>query len=597
MQSAIAKENPSERQDAPAFQEDNDQLLNANIVIVDDESTTMEVVKAYLEETGYRNFLLIEESIHALATLEQQRPDLLLLDLKMPQVSGFDLLKDIRMHPKLNHLPVIILTSSSDNQDKLQALDLGATDFLAKPVDSSELRLRVRNTLAAKAYQDRLTFYDPLTRLPNRHLFMESLDWGLTSARRSEEKLALLCIELDQFDKIRDTMGLLAGDEILRQFTLRFQKVIKGIDMMGRLEVDEYVPVNLFRLDGGVFTLILHRTHSERDAAAVAACLLEAIRSVLLVKNTELYLTASIGIATYPTEDGDSHSMLQLASSAKDHVKANGGGSFQFSSRRINTQYQQRLSLEARLRKALGRNELTLYYQPQLDVQTNRITGVEALLRWQVNDATMVPPDKFIPIAEETGLIVPIGQWVMGEACRQLSAWQQAGKAPIGMAVNLSPAQFENKQMPDVFQQIVANSGIAPQLLTLEVTENMFLDDVDKKIESMNRLKDAGIKLSIDDFGTGYSSLSYLKKLPLDELKIDRSFFIDLFEDTKSRALVSTLIYLARSLSLTTVAEGVETDEQLRFLQKSACDQYQGFLFSRPLPADQLFEMLPPADG
>ena len=597
MQSAIAKAKPSERQAAPAIQEDNDQLFNASIVIVDDESTTMEVVKAYLEETGYRNFVLIEESIHAMASLERQRPDLLLLDLKMPQVSGFDLLKEIRMHPKLNHLPVIILTSSSDNQDKLQALDLGATDFLAKPVDSSELQLRVRNTLAAKAYQDRLTFYDPLTRLPNRHLFMESLDWGLTSARDDEEKLALMCIELDQFDKIRDTMGLLAGDEILRQFTLRFQKVIKGIDMMGRMEVDEYVPVNLFRLDGGVFTLILHRIHSERDAAGVAACLLEAVRSVLLVKNTELYLTASIGIATYPTEDGDSHSMLQLASSAKDHVKANGGGSFQFSSRQINTQYQQRLSLEARLRKALDRHELILYYQPKVDVQTNRIAGVEALLRWQVNEATMIPPDKFIPIAEETGLIIPIGQWVMGEACRQLSAWQRVGKSPIGMAVNLSPAQFQNKQMPDVFQQIVKNSGVSPQFLTLEVTENMFLDDIDRKIASMHRLKDQGIKLALDDFGTGYSSLSYLKNLPLDELKIDRSFFIDLFKDAKSSALVSTMIYLSRSLNLTTVAEGVETDEQLSFLKKGACDLYQGYLFSRPLPPDQLFEMLPPANG
>lgn len=597
MQSAIAKEIPSERQVAPAFQEENNQLLNASIVIVDDESTTMEVVKAYLEEAGYRNFVLIEESIHALATLERQRPDLLLLDLIMPQVSGFDLLRDIRKHPTLKHLPVIILTSSSDNQDKLQALDLGATDFLAKPVDSSELRLRVRNTLAAKAYQDRLTFYDPLTRLPNRHLFMESLEWGLTSARDDEEKLALMCIELDQFDKIRDTMGLLAGDEILRQFTLRFQKVIKGIDMLGRFEVDEYVPVNLFRLDGGVFTLILHRIPSERDAAGVAACLLEAVRSVLLVKNTELYLTASIGIATYPTEDGDSHSMLQLASSAKDHVKANGGGSFQFSSRRINTQYQQRLSLEARLRKALDRNELMLYYQPKVDVQTNRIAGVEALLRWQINEATIIPPDKFIPIAEETGLIIPIGQWVMGEACRQLSAWQQAGKAPIGMAVNLSPVQFQNKQMPTVFQQIINNSGVSPQLLTLEVTENMFLSDVDKKIESMNRLKEQGTKLALDDFGTGYSSLSYLKKLPLDELKIDRSFFIDLFKDAKSSALVSTMIYLSRSLNLTTVAEGVETDEQLRFLKKGACDQYQGYLFSRPLPPDQLFEMLSPANG
>jgi diguanylate cyclase (GGDEF)-like protein len=596
MQSATVQTDMPEWQDTPVFQEDNDQLFNATIVIVDDEPTTMEVVRAYLEETGYRKFVLIEDSSRAMATLERQRPDLLLLDLKMPEVSGFDLLKAVRAHPKLNHLPVIILTSSSDNQDKLLALDLGATDFLAKPVDSSELRLRVRNTLAAKAYLDHLAFYDPLTKLPNRQLFMESLEWGLASARRNNEKLALLSIELDQFDKIRDTMGLLAGDEILRQFTLRFQKVVKGIDMMGRFEIDEYVPINLFRLDGGVFTLLLHRIPTERDAATVAACLLEAIRSVLLVNNTELYLTASIGIATFPTEDGDSVSMLQLASSAKDHVKANGGDSFQFSSRRINTQYQKRLSLEARLRKALIRDELMLHYQPKVDVQTNYIMGVEALLRWQMNDETLIPPDKFIPIAEETGLIIPIGEWVLNQACKQLRAWQQAGKAPIGMAVNLSPAQFQNKAMPAVFEQIVKNSGIAPHLLTLEVTENMFLDDVDRKIESMNYLKDQGIKLALDDFGTGYSSLSYLKRLPLDELKIDRSFFIDLFKDAKSSALVSTMIYLSRSLNLITVAEGVETDEQLGFLKKSACDQYQGYLFSRPVPPDQLFEMLAPTE-
>ena len=386
MQTAIAEKRLPERNAASELQDEFGQLLNATIVMVDDEPITMEVVQAFLEDAGYRNFVLIEKSSEAMAALERQRPDLLLLDLIMPQVSGFDMLKAVRAHPKLKHLPVIILTSSSDNQDKLRALDLGATDFLAKPVDPSELRLRVRNTLAAKAYMDHLAFYDPLTKLPNRHLFMERLEWGLTSARRNNENLALLSIELDKFDKISDTLGLLAGDDVLRQLTRRIKEVVRGVDLLGHFEIDEYVPVNLFHFDGGVFTLLLQRLLDERNAALVAQRVLEAIRLPLLTQKTEIYLTASIGIATYPTEDVGSVSMLQLASSAKDYVKNNGGDSFQFSSRQINTQYQKRLSLEARLRKALDRNELVLYYQPKLDVQTNTIAGVEALLRWQISD-------------------------------------------------------------------------------------------------------------------------------------------------------------------------------------------------------------------
>ena len=594
MQSAIAEKRLPEQNTASEVQEEFGQLQNATIVMVDDEPITMEVVQAFLEDAGYRNFVLIEKSSEAIAALERQRPDLLLLDLIMPQVSGFDILKAVRAHPKLNHLPVIILTSSSDNQDKLLALDLGATDFLAKPVDPSELRLRVRNTLAAKAYMDHLAFYNPLTKLPNRHLFMENLEWGLASARRNNENMALLSIELDKFDKISDTLGLLAGDDVLRQLTRRIKEVVRGVDLLGHFETDEYVPVNLFHFDGGVFTLLLLRLLDERNAALVAQRLLEAIRLPLLTQKTEIYLTASIGIATYPSEDVGSVSLLQLASSAKDYVKNNGGDSFQFSSRQINTQYQKRLSLEARLRKALDRNEFVLYYQPKLDVQTNTITGVEALLRWQISDKTLVPPNKFIPIAEETGLMVPIGEWVLNQACTQLSAWQQAGKAPIGMAVNLSAVQFQKQDMPAVFKRIIEKSGIDPQLLTLEVTESMLLENLDSKIESMNRLKDLGLKLAIDDFGTGYSSLSYLKKLPLDELKIDRSFFIDLFEDKKSRALLTSLLYLSRNLKLLTVAEGVETKEQLNFLKKEGCDQYQGFLFSPPVPAQKLFGMLAP---
>ena len=557
------------------LQKDVEPLLNATIMMVDDDPITMEVVQAFLEEAGYRHFVLVYDPTEAMHMLEQKRPDLLLLDLMMPEVSGFDILKSVREHPKLKHLPVLILSSSSDNADKLSALDLGATDFLSKPVDPSEMRLRVRNTLAAKAYMDQLAFYDPLTKLPNRHLFLEHLEWALKAAIRNQENLALLSIELDQLDKISDTLGLFAGDEVLGQLAQRITGVARSADVLGHFEMDEETAMNLFHLEGGVFYLILSHLKNVRNAARVAERIMESINKPLLIQNTELYLTASIGISAYPVDKADSAAMLQLASSARDYAKSNGGNTFQFSSQQINKRYQQRLSLEARLRRALDRNEFILYYQPKLDVQTNAILGVEALLRWQVRDDGIIPPDKFIPLAEETGLIVPIGEWVLHHACQQLTEWQQAGKASIGMAVNMSPVQFQNQEMPTVVKRIIDNSGIDPRLLTLEVTENMLLEDIDNKILLMKRLKDLGLKLSIDDFGTGYSSLSYLKKLPLDELKIDRSFFIDFFEDTNSRALVSSMIFLSHNLNLYTVAEGVETKEQLDFLKNEGCDQYR----------------------
>lgn len=579
--------------DTPAFQEEFQQLLNATIFMVDDEPITMEVVQNFLEEEGYRNFVLIEKSSEAMASLEKQRPDLLLLDLVMPEVSGFDILKAVRVHPKLKHLPVIVLTSSSDYRDKLAALDLGATDFLAKPVDPSELQLRVRNTLAAKAYMDQLAFYDPLTKLPNRHLFMEQLEWSLNATRRNGEKLALMSIELDQFKKISDNLGLLIGDEVLQQLAWRIREIVRVIDLLGHFEMDENIPINLYHIYGGTFALLLHRIRNERNAALAAQRILDTVREPVVVEDTEIYMTASIGITTYPTEDGESVSLLQLATAAKDYAKNNGGNTFQFSSRQINAQCQKRLSLEARLRRALDRNELVLYYQPKLDVQTDAITGVEALLRWHIKDHGLIAPNEFIPVAEETGLMIPIGEWVMSRACKQLAEWQQAGKAPIGMAVNLSAIQFQNPEMPAIFKRIIENSGIDPQLLTLELTESMLLDDIEKKIKSMKRLKDLGLKLSIDDFGTGYSSLSYLRRLPLDELKIDRSFFENLFEDTKGRSLISSMIFLARKLNLRTVAEGVETEQQLRFLQKERCDQYQGHLFKPALESADVFKLLP----
>ncbi|MCU0595883.1 MAG: EAL domain-containing protein [Desulfobacterota bacterium] len=586
-ESGLTMENAS-----PALENETQQLLNATIFMVDDEPITMDVVQGFLEEAGYHNFVLVENSEQAMASLEKHRPDLLLLDLIMPQVSGFDILKAVRAHPKLKHLPIIVLTSSSDYRDKLAALDLGATDFLAKPVDPSELQLRVRNTLAAKAYMDQLAFYDPLTKLPNRHLFMEQLEWSLNAAKRSGEKLALLSIELDQFKKISDALGLFAGDDILQQQAWRIREIVRVIDLLGHLDTEDQAPLNLFHFDGGTFALLLNRIRSERNAALAAQRILEAVKAPVVVENTEIYMTASIGIATYPIEDGGSAYLLQSASAAKDYAKNGGGNTFQFSSRQINMQCQQRLSLEARLRRALDRNEFVLHYQPKLDVQTNVVTGVEALLRWHIKDLGWIEPEEFISMAEETGLVIPIGEWVMSHACKQLSEWQRAGKAPIGMAVNLSAVQFENGEMHAIFKRIIQNSGVDPRLLTLELTESILLGEIEKKIESMNHLKDLGLQLSIDDFGTGYSSLRYLRRLPLDELKIDRSFFVNLFEDTKGRSLLSSLISMARNLNLRTVAEGVETEQQLFFLQKERCDQYQGLFFKPPLEGAEILALL-----
>ncbi len=573
------------------FDEKYQGLKDAKIMIVDDEPINIDVVQAFLEEDKYRNFVTVEDSTQAMKVLEESRPDIMLLDLMMPEVSGFDILSAIRAHPKFKYLPVIILTASSDTQNKIKALDLGATDFLAKPLDQSELGLRVRNTLAAKAYQDQLAYYDASTKLPNRHLFLEDLAWALKTTKRHNEQLALLSIEIDNFDKVNDTIGLSAGDEVLRRVAHRIQEATRENDILGRAIAGKGPRMALFHLDSGGFALLIDQLHHTNYSAVIANRIIKTLRTPIRVGGNDIYITASIGIATNPPEGDEPSELLRLASSAKDYAKKLGGDAFQFSSSAINKMYEKRQRLESKLRKALEKEEFVLFYQPKVDIKSGTVKGVEALLRWE-GDEGLVSPGDFIPMAEETGLIVQIGDWVLSEACRQLKAWHQSTRIPISMAVNISARQFTDPNFLSKIKQIVIGSSIDARFLTLELTESLLLGNIDEKIKLLKRLKEMGLKLSLDDFGTGYSSLSYLRKLPLDELKIDRSFIFELSKSADSRAIVATIVYLAKNLKLFTVAEGIESKVELEFLRKLGCHQYQGFFFSRPVPGIEIVDLL-----
>jgi len=566
-------------------------LKDAKIMIVDDEPTNIDVVQAFLEEEKYHNFITLNDSSQAMKLVEEQRPDLLLLDLIMPEVSGFDILSGVRAHPKLKHLPIIILTAATDSQNKLKALDLGATDFLAKPLDQSELCLRVRNTLAAKAYQDQLIYYDGLTKLPNRHLFLEDLRWTLKTAKRYKEQLALLSMEIDNFDKVKDTIGPGAGDEVLRVVAHRIQKLIRRVEVLSRFEGDKGTKLALYHLDSNGFCLLIQRLPAADHAAVIANQTIKSLRGPMRVKGGDIYVTASIGIATAPPESDDSSELLRLASRARDYAKKLGGNSFQFSSSSINTIYKERLNLKYKLRKALEKNEFVLYYQPKVEIKTGVVKGAEALLRWKSDDG-LISPDEFIPMAEEMGLIVPIGEWVLSEACRQLKEWHRLTRLPISMAVNLSASQLAEPNFLSTIKQIISRSGINQRFLTLELTESGLLANIDEKIKLLKTLKAMGLKLSLNDFGTGYSSLSNLSKLPLDELKIDRSFIRKVSKTTSGRAIVAAIVFLARNFKLSTVAVGIEKKGELAYMQKTGCQQYQGFFYSRPVPGTEIVGLL-----
>ncbi len=564
-------------------------------MMVDDEPITMDVVQTFLEESGYVNFVQVEDSLKAMDILENTSPDVLLLDLIMPGRSGLEILSDIRKHPRHKRLPVIVLTASSDAQDKLNALELGATDFLAKPVDQSELGLRVRNTLAAKAYLDQLAYYDPVTKLPNNNRFEDRFEWSLANAKRFNERLALLNISIDHFAKINASIGPEGCNDILFQLANRLKDTIRGIDTLGSTHSNEYSGNSLYRVEGSGFILLANNVESTESVALIAQRILQLIKEPLYLDNSELVLSGSIGIATFPDEASDCQTLRQLTISAKDQSIQKGGDCFQFSSQEINDTYKEQLKLENQLRKAIDKGELMLHYQPKIDIKTNSIDGIEALVRWKHPEFGLMPPAKFIPLAEESKLIIPIGEWVLREACKMQNRLKSLGKKPLVCSVNLSPVQLDDPKLFKMVKDTLSTTEVHPDLIELEITESYLHQDIEKKIELLHDIKSLGLRLSMDDFGTGFSSLSYLSKLPVDELKIDKSFIDDVETSGQSRAIVSTIIFMAQSLNLTTTAEGIETKEQLEFIEKQRCQRYQGYYFSKPLPFEELIKIIPEA--
>ena len=562
-------------------------LHEATVMMVDDEPTTIDVLQTFLETEGYKRFITTSESIHAMDLIISENPDVLLLDLHMPEVTGFDILARLRGDPRYRHIPVIVLTSATDSETKLKALQLGATDFLGKPVDPSELALRLRNTLAAKAYQDRLTYYDTLTGLPNRQLFLDRLVWSLRCAKRDGTSGAVLHVALDHFQKINDTLGHEIGDSLLIAVSNRLLKSLPPVAIGGTES-----QVVLSRVGGDEFNILLPEMARIESAVEIARSLLQALKEPFKVNDSEIFISGSIGVAVYPNDGDICDTLLKHAGIAMNQAKHRGRDTYEFYSAHMNARALERLSVENQLRRALERDELFTVYQPKVDIKTGHVLGAEVLLRWHHPERGSISPVEFIPLAEEIGLIVPFGQWILRAACNQNKNWQLAGLTKIRVAVNVSARQFCEGQFIQTLVNSLEISKLDPQYLTLELTENTIMGNAQENLDVLHQIKEMGIKLSVDDFGTGYSSLSYLTQLPLDELKIDRSFIKGIQSETDDAPIVTAIIAMAHSLNLRVVMEGVETQCQLQFSRDRGCDEYQGFLFSEPVPSAEFAILL-----
>jgi len=441
-----------------------------------------------------------------------------------------------------------------------------------------------RRMLAVQASADKqvraLAFYDSLTGLPNRTLLLERLATALSAARNRDRKVAVLFIDLDEFKVINDSLGHSVGDLLLKEVARRLQELIRDQDTVARLGGDE-------------FLVVLGNLEGESDARQIAERILKAVGASFVNDSVLLNVTCSIGVSLFPKHGDDTETLIKFADAAMYTAKEAGRNRIRFFEEEMNEVILRRLSLENRLRLALERQEFYLVYQPQMDIATGCISGIEALLRWDHADSTSMPTDKFIRACEKSGLIIPIGEWVMKTACEQARKWQEQGLPALPIAINVSAIQFREDGFCDLIRQVLHQTGLAAEYLELELTEGLLLSNEDVVFGVLKEIRSMGVELTIDDFGTGYSSLSYLRQFPVTSLKIDKSFIKNLIVNRDDASIVTAIISLARSLNLKVIAEGVETAEQLSFLLDQRCDSFQGYYLSKPLVAEELIRNFP----
>lgn len=688
-------------------------------LIVDDDTTVRIVMRSVLESHGIR-VNEAENGIQALESFANEPPDIVILDIEMPEMDGLKACAKIRKQADGKLVPILMSTGMDDTDSINHAYEAGATDFIVKPLNWPIFGHRIRYMLrAAKAIRDheaaqqiairlgkvvesssnevyicdvggfrleqtnyraranlgysdeeltglnlyqllpelsdirlkeivtdlyrnefteqllttliqrkdgsiypaelslqisreqdttllvgiaqditerfeaqermrQLAYYDTLTGLPNRQLFSEKLADMMHQAEQAHAKIAVLYIDIDNFKRINDSLGHTLGDLLLQEIAKRLETSIKESAPITRhIKPDTEIAVS--RLSGDEFAVVLDQLEDTAVAADVAKYLLNTLSRPMLLQGHELVVTPSIGIAIAPLDSDNVENLLKHADTAMHHAKKTGKNTFQYYSSTMNASGRERLALEADLRRALERNELSVYYQPQVDIHTGKTVSAEALVRWNHPKHGLISPANFIPLAEEMGLIIELGNWVLTEACSTLKAWQSQGLELQKIAVNLSSLQFKQSDLLEQTQKVLKETGLEPKFLELELTESIIMNDADSTVELLHALKDMGVRLSVDDFGTGYSSLNYLTKFPLDELKIDKSFIVDVDSDRHNASIVTAIVAMAKSLGLEVVAEGVETEAQLGFIAEQGVRVVQGYYYSKPV-SYEMFE-------